>query len=66
MMIVAKTGIFNQPYGTKLKTVKGPAGASGDYYGTGFKNKVGKMRGDSVGYRPVTKKQLGTPPKSVV
>jgi hypothetical protein len=38
----------------------------GDYYGTGFKAPVGKMRSDSVGFRPVTKKQLGTPPKSVV
>ena len=38
----------------------------GDYYGTGFKAPIGRMRSDSVGYRPVTKKKLGTPPKSVV
>jgi len=38
----------------------------GDYYGTGFKAPVGRMRDSSVGYRPVTKKQLGKPPKSVV
>ena len=38
----------------------------GDYYGTGFKNPMGKMRDVSVGFRPVTKKQLGTKPKSVV
>lgn len=38
----------------------------GDYYGTGFKAPIGKMRGDSVGIRPVTKKQLNTPPKQVV
>lgn len=39
----------------------------GDYYGTGFKNPVGKMRDSSYpGIRPVNKKQLKTPPKSVV
>lgn len=38
----------------------------GDYYGTGVKNKIGRVRSDSVGYRPVSKKQMGTPPKSVV
>lgn len=66
MMTVAKAGIFNQPYGTKIPKVSGPSGACGDYYGTGFKAKIGKMRDSSVGYRPVTRKQLGTPPKSVV
>lgn len=38
----------------------------GMYWGSGIKNPMGKMRSDSVGYRPVSKKQLGTPPKSVV
>lgn len=39
----------------------------GDYYGTGAKAPVGSMRGhSSVGYRPVSRKQLGTKPKSVV
>lgn len=38
----------------------------GDNYGSGHKNPIGKMRSDSVGYRPVSKKQIGTPPKSVV
>lgn len=37
----------------------------GDNYGTGIKAKVGKMRGDSVGINPVSKKQLGKPPKSL-
>lgn len=37
----------------------------GDYYGTGFKAPVGRMRSDSVGYRPVSRKQMGTPPKSL-
>lgn len=38
----------------------------GDYYGTGFKNPLGRMRSDSVGYRPVSRGQMETPPKSVV
>lgn len=38
----------------------------GDYYGSGVKNPIGRIRDDSVGYRPVNRKQLGTPPKSVV
>lgn len=37
----------------------------GDHYGTGFKAPVGRMRSNSVGYRPVSKKQLGTPPKGL-
>lgn len=40
--------------------------ASGDNYGIGFKAKVGRIRGDTVGYIPATKKQLRTAPKSVV
>ncbi len=39
----------------------------GDYYGTGIKAPIGKMRDSSYpGIRPVNKKQLKTPPKSVV
>lgn len=37
----------------------------GDYYGTGVKQKVGKMRSDNVGMRPATAKQVKTPPKSL-
>ncbi len=37
----------------------------GDNYGTGIKNKVGKMRSDSVGIVQVSKKGLNTPPKSL-
>lgn len=39
---------------------------SGDYYGTGAKAPVGRLRDATVGFRPVTKKQLGTKPRSVV
>lgn len=37
----------------------------GDFYGSGVKAPMGKMRGDSVGYRPVSKKELGKPPKTL-
>ena len=40
--------------------------AMGTYYGTGIKNPVGRMRSDSIGIRPVSRKQLGTPPKNLV
>jgi hypothetical protein len=38
----------------------------GIYYGRAMRNPMGKMRGDSIGYIPVSKKRLGTPPKSLV
>jgi hypothetical protein len=37
----------------------------GDYYGTGVRAKIGRMR-DGTGMVNVSKKQLGNPPKSVV
>jgi hypothetical protein len=37
----------------------------GDYYGTSMKAPIGKMRGDSVGVRPVNAKQLKTKPKNL-
>jgi hypothetical protein len=37
----------------------------GDYYGTSMKAPVGKVRDVSVGYRPVTAKQLRTKPKNL-
>lgn len=38
----------------------------GDYYGTGIKQKLGRVRDDTVGMATLSKKQIGTPPKSVV
>jgi hypothetical protein len=38
----------------------------GMYYGTSHKNPIGKLRSNTVGYAPVTKKKLGKPPKNVV
>lgn len=37
---------------------------SGDYYGTGIRNKVGKVR-DVMGYTDMPKKKLKIPPKSL-
>ncbi len=37
----------------------------GDYYGTGIKAKVGRVRSDSMGSNAVTSKKLKTPPKSL-
>jgi hypothetical protein len=53
----------------KSKAVKTPPRShkvmAGDHYGSGKKAKVGRMREGSVGYIPVTKKQLRKPPKAV-
>lgn len=38
----------------------------GFYYGRAKRNAMGKMRSDSIGYIPVSKERLGTPPKTVV
>lgn len=35
-------------------------------YGRGMRNPQGKLRDDTLGYRPVSKAQLGTPPRTVV
>lgn len=43
-----------------------PKYGMGDYYGTGVKAPVGKVRDATVGYRPVSRKGLKTPPTSVV
>ena len=37
----------------------------GDYYGTGIRQKIGRMREDSVGYKPVSKEKMKRPPMSV-
>ena len=36
----------------------------GDYYGTGVRNPIGKMR-DGMGMKDISPKKLKTPPKSV-
>lgn len=37
----------------------------GDNYGTGVRAKLGIVRDDTVGMAKLSKKQIGTPPKSV-
>ena len=37
----------------------------GDYYGTGIKNPLGKMRSDSIGMTAVTPAKLKKPPRSL-
>ncbi len=37
----------------------------GDYYGSGIKNKMGKVREDTIGFNAVTPKKLKVPPKSL-
>jgi len=36
----------------------------GDYYGTGIRAKIGRMR-DGMGMQEISPKQMGTPPKSL-
>lgn len=43
-----------------------PRTSAGDNYGLGYKAKIGQMRDGSVGYIPVSKKKLQSPPKSTV
>ena len=40
--------------------------AMGTYWGRAMRNPMGTMRDSSVGFRPVSKEQLGTPPKNLV
>ena len=76
---MAKRGVFNNPIAPKMKessknfaapskeqATTGRYMAAGDYYGTGFKQPVGRMRGGSVGMNPVPKGKLAVPPESVV
>lgn len=37
----------------------------GDFYGSGIKNPIGRMREGSVGQVKASKKQLKNPPKSL-
>lgn len=37
----------------------------GNYYGSAVKNPIGRIRSDTVGYRPVSRKQMGTSPRSL-
>jgi hypothetical protein len=77
-----RAGVFNQPIVPKSKKGQpadpwdfqpshydqraAPSAAAGDYYGTGFKAPVGRIRDvSSPGVNPVSKQNLGKPPKSL-
>ena len=47
-------------------TTKGPKMGCGDNYGIGQKAKIGKIRGNTVGYVPVSKEKMSIPPRSTV
>lgn len=66
--IKSKLGKVKNAFEMNPSTEDRRAGTSmgcGDYYGTGFKNKIGKLRSDTVGYSPVSRQQMGKPPKSL-
>ena len=66
---MTKVGIFNQPKvpGSHpiRKTINSGNQAAGDYYGTGIKAKIGRMRGDSTGQVEVSPARMKNPPKSL-
>lgn len=57
--------------GSKKKTTSGDSHCDfeglgmGDNYGTGIKNKIGRMRDDSISMNSVSKSKLKIPPKSL-
>jgi hypothetical protein len=70
-----KHGIFNQPIAPKERKSSSTFAApkydeqkkmypSGDYYGTGFKAKVGKMRSSPTS-SPIPQKSMRIAPKSL-
>ena len=66
--MAAKKPINNGLYSyspSDSRLMKKNSGASGDYYGTGIKNPVGKVRSSTVGFNPVSGKKLKTPPKKI-
>lgn len=60
-----KSRNVTKPYSGQAHTPKSQKGL-GDYYGTGFVAKLGRMRDDSMGMQAMTPRQMKTPPKSVV
>ncbi len=76
---MVKKGIFNDPIAPKERKssstfaaptfdeqrTSGKFMAAGDYYGTGFKAPVGKIRGGSPSRNPIPQKSLRKPPESL-
>lgn len=70
MAMTGKAQPFNRqqpkPYkANKQAHVANTKYGMGDNYGQAIKAKVGRMRGDSVGFIPVSKKGIKTPPRSL-
>lgn len=49
----------------KLSHTPRSAKGLGDYYGTGVRAKIGKIRQDYMGMQTMTPKKLKTPPKTL-
>lgn len=64
MTSVAKVSSIKGKTAPKTAHTSNSKKGMGDYYGTGVKAPVGRMR-DGMGMIPVTKKGLGKPPKSL-
>ena len=52
------------PSDTDTRGTSAPSPGAGDYYGTGVRNPIGRVR-DVTGMNPVSKEKLGIPPKSL-
>lgn len=52
------------PSDNDTRGTSAPSPGSGDYYGTGVRNKIGRSRDDSM-ISPVSEKGLKKPPKSL-
>jgi len=63
---MAKFGVFNQPSGPMKKPLKSPVtnAPAGDYYGTGIKAKMGRVR-DGTGQVEVSPALMKKPPRSL-
>jgi hypothetical protein len=53
----------NDPNSGRTPNEAGPMGYN---FGMGMKNPMGRMRSDSIGYIPVSRKKLGKAPAQVV
>lgn len=56
--------LSKKPYATASHTAKTQKGL-GDYYGTGFVAKLGRMRDDSMGMQALSESQMKKPPRSL-
>ena len=57
---------MKKPKSNKQTHTSNSKTGSGDYYGTGVKNKVGTIRDVFVpGVNPMSSKKIGKPPKSL-